>query len=223
MHNLCVPDRKLLGLSLPCVAVDLEAGYAVVPDPGGTAQLLLVPTRRIVGIEDLNLLKPDAPDYWQDAWQVRRLLAQRLRKQLPRQAVAMAVNSIAGRSQDQLHIHVSCVRSDIADMLRAAAPKLGERWSSVMLEGQAWQARTVAGEDLGANDPFKLAAAAAPDAPNQMGLTTLVVVGAQLSDGAPGFYLLTRLSDPSQGDSGHGEFLLDETCRSASATPSGVR
>jgi CDP-diacylglycerol pyrophosphatase len=66
---------------------------------------------------------------------------------------------------------------------------------------------TVAGEDLGAADPVKLLASRVDD----MGLETLVAVGAYLSDGQPGFVLLAGHADPATGNLGAGEELQDHT------------
>ncbi len=221
VHDLCVPDRRLLGLPLPCSRVDLRAGYVILPDPGGADQVLLAPTRRVVGIEDPFLLQPDAPNYWQYAWQARDLLARRLRADLPREAVAMAVNAEPGRSQEQLHIHVSCISSDVAQALKSQAPELGQPWSSIPLDGESWRARSVAGEDLAANNPFKLYADASPSNAD-LSKVTLVVAAIRLPDGAPGFALLARTADASAGYRGHGEELLDETCRSVRRPAAGA-
>ncbi len=220
VHDLCVRDQKLTGLPAPCVAVNLKAGYAIVPDPGSPNQLLVVPTNRVTGIEDPQLLKPGAPNYWQIAWRTRALLAQRLGDAIPRWRFAMAINAVAGRSQSQLHIHLSCVRPDVAEGLRSLAPKLGERWTTVSVIGQVWRARALVGEDLGETDPFKLLADSDAQIAANMGAQTLVVVGAQLPNDTPGFYLLSRTADPATGYDGHGEFLLDKTCSAARmATP----
>lgn len=204
--------RRLTRLSTPCVAVDLHAGYAVVPDPGAPYDLLLVPTRRITGIEDPRLQETGAPNYWRFAWAARVRLAARRHAALPREGVAMAVNALPGRSQDQLHIHLSCVRPDVAHDLLAAAPSLGDDWTSVQIAGRLWRVKLVHGEDLTDADPFKMLAATDPASRADMEQETLVVVGAQLPGGQPGFYVLNRAADRETGYNGHGEFLLDERC-----------
>ena len=84
-----------------------------------------------------------------------------------------------------------------------------------MVHGRPWQARSVAGEELGANNPFKLLADVVPGDVD-MSDRTLVVVAVRLEDGGPGFVLLSRTADAATGYAGHGEVLLDETCRAAS-------
>ena len=221
VHDLCVVDRKLTGLAAPCIEVNLKGGYAMVPDPALSTHLLLVPLRRTRGIEDPQVLKPAVPNYWRQAWAASPYLARRVGRNLPRDAVGLAVNAVAGRSPDQLHVHLSCTLPFVTSQLKALQPTLSERWSLVTVFGQQWRVRTLAGANLSA-DPFKLLAQSSPEVAAHMGQQTLVVIGAQLQDGAPGFYLLSRSADQAAGYQGHGEFLLDETCRAVGRELSGA-
>jgi CDP-diacylglycerol pyrophosphatase len=71
----------------------------------------------------------------------------------------------------------------------------------------------IAGEDLGANDPFKLLANGDPTARAEMGLETLVVAGAVFEDGSPGFIVLSDRADISTHDPAGGEGLMDHSCQ----------
>lgn len=207
-----MPDQALTGLPAPCLEVNAAAGYAVVPDPKKPLHLLLVPTRRLTGIEDPALLQPGTPNYWEQAWIARRHLEARLKRRLPREAVGLAVNAIAGRSQEQLHIHISCIRPEVSRELEALGGAIGPWWSAQPIRGWPWRVRSLSGSDLSVADPFRLLAKADPGAQAHMGELTLVVVGARLPQG-DGFYLLSRATDPSGDSPGHGELLLDESCR----------
>ncbi len=68
------------------------------------------------------------------------------------------------------------------------------------------------GEELGPADPFVLLAEGVPEAQQEMGLHTLVVIGATFADGSPGFVLLNRRADPAMGDLASGEELQDHSC-----------
>ena len=213
VHDLCVPLRRATGLAAPCLAVDLRGGTAVVPDPQSATQVLLVPTRRVTGIEDPALLAPDAPNYWRAAWSARRFLERRARRPVPRDAVGMAVNSFYGRSQEQLHIHIDCVRPDVRAQLLAAAPRLSPReWRLLSVGGSLWRVRELPGEDLAQTDPFALLAAAGAHTAAHMERQTLAVIGGRMADGGPGFHLLAQTARPSLGLPGHGEILLDQQC-----------
>jgi len=208
VHGLCLRDMRLTGRPAPCLHVDRDKGYAVVPDLKRSSQVLLVPTARIAGIESVELLAPGAPNYWQAAWESRRYVERRLGRRIPRDLVGMAINSPYSRSQDQLHIHVDCVRPVLRDVLAAQTGRIGFVWAYLHGPlGQPWKVRSLRGEDLGEHDPFKLLARGDAKARAHMNRQTLVVVGATLADGSPGFYLLS-----SDTGSGFGEGLLDHRC-----------
>lgn len=223
VHQLCVPAKRLLDVSTPCVEVDLKRGVAVVPDPKRATHLLLVPTRRLVGIESADLQAADAPNYWADAWDARPLLERRVGRPLEREDVGLAVNSRFGRSQEQLHIHIACVRPDVRRSLDAQADRFSaDAWKSwSLLPDRRYRVRLIRGEALGEADPFRILAQTDPRAAAKMSWQTLVVLGAKLPDGSPGFYLLSDRISWERNDSGHGEELLDHKCRAESgALPS---
>lgn len=214
VHDLCVTDMKATGLPAPCAKVDLAAGYVVLKDMRGATQYLVIPTARVAGIESPAVLAPDAPNYWQDAWDARRLIEKRVGHAVPREDVALAVNSVYGRSQNQLHIHIDCVKPQVKAVLAERLAAIGPDWTplSPRLLGHRYRVRWLEGEDLGANDPFKLLAQGVPSAAADMAGETLVVIGARRSDGAPGFVLLSRHAVPAVGDGAAGEELMDHGC-----------
>jgi CDP-diacylglycerol pyrophosphatase len=196
----------------PCEEVDVEdgahpeAGYAILADVKGGAHFLLIPTSAIPGIESSALLAPDAPNYFDAAWQARGRLAPIVGHEVPRDKVGLAVNPPRARSQDQLHIHIECLRPDVLTALSRA--KLNESWSAIDLGGTSYMARTIAGEDLKHADPFKLLAAGMPQPGKTLGDYTLVVAGTG-SVREPGFIVLASTTAA-------GELLLDSTCAAAS-------
>ncbi len=201
------------GNPAPCSEVDARDGYAVLKDKRGRFQFLLIPTARISGIEDPVLLSANVPNYWRDAWQARRFVDARIGRLLPRDAIALTVNAVTGRSQNQLHIHVDCVRPDVRAELQAHAAAIGSEWTPfpVPLGEQQYLARKVASADLNGVNPFRLLAEL-PEARRNPGYETLVVAGAVFPDGSPGFYLLADHADPARGDLAHGESLQDHAC-----------
>jgi len=211
----CAPNQQAKHDPAPCVSVDLAGGYAVLKDESGATQVLVIPTTKITGIESPALLDPAAPNFWADAWQARHDVESFAHREIPREDLALAVNSIFGRSQDQLHIHVDCIRPDVRDALDTAMDRIGSKWAplDVSLAGHRYRAMRLAGEDLGDRNPFKLLADADPMARAEMGLETLVVAGAVFEDGSPGFILLSDRFDPSMHDAASGESLLDHGCQ----------
>jgi CDP-diacylglycerol pyrophosphatase len=214
VHGLCLRDKAITGIPAPCLAVNRREGYAVVPDPKGRTQVLLVPTTRVGGIESPQILAPDAVNYWQAAWDARRWVERRAHRPIPRDKIGMAINSMVSRSQDQLHIHVDCVRPDVRQALAENESAIGNAWTPlpVRLAGRQFKARRLAGEDLGQRNPFEMLARGDPAARRRMALQTLAVIGATFPDGSPGFYLLSDHADFLRGDTGFAEGLLDHRC-----------
>jgi CDP-diacylglycerol pyrophosphatase len=221
VNGKCVPDQQANGRPDPCAEVavgsGVDKGYAVLKDRVGVSQYLVMPTRLITGIEDAQLLAPGATNYFDPAWRVRRLVDQRLGTTLTRDDVGIAVNSIYGRSQDLLHLHVDCLRIDVRDDLHRKLATLGRGWSApITLAGRGYYALRIAGDDRVPTDPFNALAGGLKVPPAEMGAWTLVLAGATFSDG-PGFVLLAARADPASGYDGSGEDLQDHQCVGHSA------
>jgi CDP-diacylglycerol pyrophosphatase len=214
VRDLCVTDQRLLRVPAPCMYVNLRQGWAVVKDTRAPTHLLLVPTRRISGIESPGLLAPNAPNYWQFAWSARRFLYRLAGRPVPRQDIALMINSVRGRTQNQLHIHMDCVAPGIAEPLRDHISDIGEDWQPlpVPLGGHKVLVRRLLGETFGDRNPFKLLADGVPGARDDMGEEALGAVGAVFEDGRPGFILITHPLPRSAEDSAAREELLDHRC-----------
>jgi CDP-diacylglycerol pyrophosphatase len=214
VHTLCATDMKVSGNPAPCSRVDLAKGYAVLKDIRGDTQLLLIPTDRITGIEAPELLAADARNYFEDAWAARPLFDARVGHAVPREDMALAINSLYGRSQQQLHIHIDCVRRDVRTALAANQDRIGRRWAMLFapLAGRHYQAMRLEGDDLEGRNPFKLLAEQ-PGARGDMASETLAVIGFAFRDGRPGFVLLSDRANMATFDQGTAEDLMDHTCR----------
>jgi CDP-diacylglycerol pyrophosphatase len=218
VNGECVPHEETEQNPAPCAAVDLaegvQKGYGVLKDINGVAQFLLIPTARIGGIEDPAILAPGATNYWAAAWKARSFVDQRLHTSLPRDAIALAINSLAGRTQNQLHIHIDCVRPDVRRALAENLDKIAEVWTQfpVLLAGHAYRSIRINQENLDGVDPFHLLANDIPHSQADMGMHTLVLVGTSFADGSSGFVLLDDHADIAAGDRASGEQLQDHTC-----------
>jgi CDP-diacylglycerol pyrophosphatase len=218
VNGQCVPHEQASRDPAPCAEVDLAEGvakgFAVLKDIRGIAQYLLIPTARVSGIEDPAILAPDAPNYWDPAWKARSLVEGRLHQTLPRDGFALAINSAYGRTQDQLHIHIDCIRPDVRDALQAHLSEVGARWAAfpLPLADRPYRAIQIDGEDLGDVDPFRILADGDPAAARDMGKHTLVLVGETFADGRKGFVLLDGQASVSPPNPGSGEELEDHSC-----------
>ena len=195
----CAPAARAgTGAGL-CVSVDLARGVALLKDNSADKPFhyLAIPTAKVTGIEDDGVL---ADRSFEVAWDNRELVATKLGHPLPRVAYALAVNSRNGRSQNQLHVHIDCVRPDV----RAAvdAGPVGAAWTALPapLDGHRTLARRIAGETLAGVNPFRLLA---EQVGGPMGDWTLVVVPLQ----SEGFVLLAHNDARA-----HGEGLMDFRC-----------
>jgi CDP-diacylglycerol pyrophosphatase len=199
----------------PCEEVDLpspehpEAGYAVLADRKGGAHFLLIPTGNVSGIESSALTAPDAINYFNAAWRAHDRLAAVVGHEVPRNAVGLAVNPLHARSQDQLHIHIECLRPDVFDALNRESVRISSGWTPLTLAGARYEARKIATADLAADNPFKDLATDMPEPNRTMGDYTLVLAGAELPSG-PAFIMLASTSAA-------GELLLDSSCAAASS------
>jgi CDP-diacylglycerol pyrophosphatase len=214
----CVPHEEATHDPSPCTVVDLsggtEKGFVVLKDINGAAQFLLIPTARIGGIEDPAILAPDATNYWDAAWRARSFVDGRLHTNLPRDGFALAINSSFGRTQNQFHIHIDCIRPDVRDALSANQDRIGATWTPlpVPLAGKNYRAIRINQENLDGVDPFRVLADGDEQARADMGNHTLVLVGETFSDHTNGFVLLDDLADLPAGDRGSGELLEDHSC-----------
>ncbi len=213
-NGKCVPHMRDNHDPAPCSLVDLAGGYVVLKDLIGATQFLVIATARISGIESPETLAPDAPNYWDQAWRARVLTEKAAGKPLPREALSLAINSTYARSQNQLHIHIDCVRRDVRDALAKNRDAIGGSWQPfpVKLVGQSWQAVRVDGENLGSINPFQLLAEGDPAAAAGMGDHGLAVVGMTWQDGMAGFALLQGKVGLAVGNRGSGEDLQDHDC-----------
>jgi CDP-diacylglycerol pyrophosphatase len=218
VHERCVPGQEQQGNPAPCALVHLQdgvqRGYVVLKDLVGVAQYLLLPTVRITGIESPGLLLPDTPNYFADAWRERGFVERAARHSLPRTAISLAVNAVQNRSQNQLHIHMDCVRLNVQATLQRLLGAIGDNWAMLPepLVGHSYRARRLLAEDLAPANPFLLLADGVPDVRNAMGAQTLTVVGAQFADGKPGFVILNAQVDLGAGVIIKGEELQDHSC-----------
>ncbi len=216
----CLANHYVTGGAFPCLQVDTAVsgvanGYAVLRAPLEDTHVILTPTVRTIGIEDGRLRAPDAPNYFQDAWSARHFVTDGLTRQPAREDLAMAVNSRPGRSQDQLHIHVDCIRPAVKQSLqRQAAALHAQVWTqiSVLPHAPRYWALALAKEDLAGVNVFSLVANGLRIAPERMDDATIVVAGSNSAHDGAGFIVLARQRVAHSLDEAHGEALLNHSC-----------
>jgi len=202
----CVYNEQHTYLPAPCEQVDPEQGYVLLKDMRGKTQFLLIPTSRITGIESPEILEPDAINYWLPAWKARTYVSQRAGRRLSDRDIGLAINSSYGRTQNQLHIHIDCLKPEVISALKASKEEAAGKWFKIRFPQPLHSYQALYVDSLKA-DPFKLLAQNAKD----MSRETLAVARM-----GRGFVLLADTADLKPGGNrGSSEELLDHACRVA--------
>lgn len=214
VNDICRPMHARLGIALPCLAVDSTRGFAVVRAPGEETHIVVVPTRRIIGIESRILQQDGLPAYWSFAWSERERVAASAPRPLGWNDYALAVNSRVSRTQDQLHIHVGCVAAGLKRALVQTAPRLSTGWAEIDLRPWAgrYLAKRIGAEGLDGN-LFRMVAAEVPGARARINRVGIGVVGLTAANGERGFAVLVNTRR------GHAEQLIDHDCSDGAASP----
>ena len=138
--GICVPAYKAQDMYGPCAVVNLDHRFAIFKTDKDPYQFLLIPTDKITGIEDPQVLQPTEPNRFYDAWLNKGFSTQLLNKPFREHMIALAVNAMNARTQDQLHIHISCLSSEARKII-AALPvsQLNGQWSGTAVEIGAYR------------------------------------------------------------------------------------
>ncbi|NJL08621.1 MAG: CDP-diacylglycerol diphosphatase [Methylacidiphilales bacterium] len=214
VNGICQPMHAKLGVALPCLKVDSTRGFAVVRAPADETRILIVPTRRIIGVESRILEQDSLPAYWSFAWNERSRVAASAPRPLGWNDIAMVVNSRVSRTQDQLHIHVGCVDARLKRALALNAARLTAEWSPLDLK--PWAARYLVkrvGADGVDGNIFRMVATEVPGAKTRMTRVGIGVVGINGAKGDGGFAVLMNERR------GFAEQLLDHRCSERAASP----
>jgi CDP-diacylglycerol pyrophosphatase len=218
VHNQCMLQWRQQKLSSPCIEVSTDAHgnpeSVVLKDIRGQTQFLLLPTAPVSGLESKILQEPQTPNYFASAWGARHYIEDKLGHVVPRDDIGFAVNAMSARTQDQLHIHIDCLRPAVVQILRTHAVDVSDHWKRfpVPLNGEIYWARRVDQPDLKNIYPFRLLAEAGSSWRHNMGRNTLIVAPTQTTNGQAGFILLARHPATNQDMPAHGEDLQDHAC-----------
>jgi CDP-diacylglycerol pyrophosphatase len=209
----CAPHWAQAHEPAPCLRVidaapgHPDSGYVILHDITGGAHYLLIPSVTVGGIESPEVLAATAPNWYQAAWEARGALALDAGSPVPDEAVALAVNSALARTQDQLHIHISCLQPGIHEALAHLVPRIGTQWTPVFLGTGTYDVRRVMGESLAQANPFRLLAEHLTRGAD-MGRYSLMVAAMRFREG-PGFIVIAGTGVPGSA------MLLDPRCAMA--------
>ncbi len=218
VHFDCAPAAQNAGRTGMCTDVDLTHRYAVLKDRSGVAQHLLIPTDRISGIESPRIFAHDAENYWAYAWNERRFVEASLkaahRSPLADDELGFEINSADRRSQEQLHIHMDCMRASAVDALARHRNDAPGQWTWDSIDGSRYRIMRMNGPMLETN-PFDVVGRDKHGS-DAMGMQTILVTGAGPSVTRDGWLIVNSGMDVD-GGTGSAEVLLDHQCRVASS------
>ncbi|CCG85481.1 CDP-diacylglycerol phosphotidylhydrolase [Erwinia piriflorinigrans CFBP 5888] len=177
----CIPEQQFHGHPEPCRQVNIANGYVVMKDQNGPLQFLLMPVAKISGIESQKLQNPATPNFFSEAWRARHFMEEKRGVRIDDSNYSLAINSRWGRSQNQLHIHISCLRPDIRQRLDALSSTLNATWQTHQLGEHEYQLRVVTRDEFKRTSPFIRLANELPGARDDMGSYGMAV--AALGDG----------------------------------------
>ncbi len=205
----CIPNQQQNNDPTPCRQVDIRNGYVVLKDRDGPLQFLLLPTEKISGIESPELLNPSTPNFFAEAWRSRHFMEERRGSPVDDSAVALSINSQRGRTQNQLHIHISCLRPDIRQRLDSLDASLTNRWQLEQLGEHQYQVKIITRDEFKRTSPFIRIANELPDARDEMGKYGVAV--AAMPNGRRALMVIKRnLLLLNQGSA---EELQDHSCK----------
>lgn len=210
----CVHNQRSENTPAPCTSVDFARRYAVLKDLNGRAQYLLIPTDRVTGIEAPEILYGGSPEYWQYAWNAGRHVDARLGTQLAANQLGLEINSARRRTQNQLHIHIDCMRADVSAALAAHRDDPPGASRPVTLDGHRYRVTRVTSL-VDRDNPFRVVQRSLGPQ-QQMGDQTILVTGAG-ADAARDGWLIVHSGLDMDGGTGTAEGLLDHACEIAHA------
>lgn len=111
--------------------------FTIIKSLGTRYHYLFVPVTVIAGIESPEFWTTGYPAWFQKAWRFRHIAAPWLGNGVAAEKLGIAINSLPRRTQDQLHIHINCIRKDVQDEINSAA--FSKTWAPITLQSSGGQ------------------------------------------------------------------------------------
>lgn len=207
----CLPNQQQNHNPAPCAQVNEQAGFVILKDRNGPLQYLLMPTAKITGIESPQVLQPETANFFALAWQARHFMADKYGKPIDDAAISLAINSEYGRTQNQLHIHISCLQPQVKERLVQLQGDFSEQWQPLPggLLDHAYLVRRVTITELKQQGAFRLLAQGVEGAKDNMGSYGMAMTA--LPEG--GFLLLAVKRNLWQMNLASAEEIQDHSCQ----------
>jgi CDP-diacylglycerol pyrophosphatase len=226
---LPVPAPTCFYIDQQAMIEDTGNGFAIVKAKDSHLyHFLTLPTKAITGIEDaqVNFFRSRSdvsssysPNYWTLAWSwldktvVATYENQHSGQTLTPDRLGLAINSPKARTEDQLHIHMACIKPQVQSALTKVQLQTCTQppceWSDPVLILKPYSYQVVVVNSLTSLNPFLIMKSISNFDSDK---ATLVVTG---QPGTGNYYLLEDYAhtlDNGKYDKGAGEGLLDEDC-----------
>lgn len=205
----------------PCIHVDtkegIDTGHVIFKDRVGVLQYLLMPTADISGMESPKLLKENIPNYFYLSWEARLYMQRKMRDKLNPEHASLAINSQFGRTQNHLHVHISCIKPDLKKQFDEHASEFKSTWSALPFEirGHSYLAKKVTEKELSEMNVFKNMADEIEGAAQNMGEYGLAMIAVADKTTPEGYSLVLLASkrDVATKNRGSVEEIQDHECR----------
>jgi CDP-diacylglycerol pyrophosphatase len=207
----CLPNQRQNHNPAPCAQVDEQAGFVVLKDRNGPLQYLLMPSGKITGIESPQVLRPDSANFFVLAWQARHFMADKRGKPIDDANISLAINSEYGRTQNQLHIHISCLQPAVKTRLAELEGDFSEQWQPLPggLLGHDYLARRASAAELKQLGAFRLLAQGVEGSSENMGSYGMAMTALPGGD----FLLLAVKRNLWQLNLASAEEIQDHSCQ----------
>jgi CDP-diacylglycerol pyrophosphatase len=177
--------------------------YIILKDnaPQKPEGFLLIPVQPVIGVDDEKIFSAPFVDLWSSAW----LWSEKYPGKSAANT-ALAINSALARTQNQLHIHISCVLPDVSKTLSKKKISSDPNHPTSLKLGPSHSTYSIVAVPRleGGNSPFLIARTIAQFNRTEMRQQGIAVVRGKKNNG---FYILDTAENR-----GGAEELLDQTC-----------
>jgi CDP-diacylglycerol pyrophosphatase len=201
LMHCCTRD---LSSSNGCKEYDPVNQYVIIKDDDAEKPqaYLLIPSVKVTGIEDKQIFRAPYVNLWANAWdQSQRYPGWESRR------IGMAINSVHARTQNQLHVHISCIDAQVAETLDDKVKGDGPYTLSLGSKKNSYTV-TMRNDLTDKESPFWVAREM--ERGEAMANKSVAVVK---SKEAGRYFILTTVYKDGKG--GNAEELLDQRCGSA--------
>lgn len=219
VSNQCVPKKiQRQQPPAPCEEVSFvkgqEQGYVILKDLNGPLQYLLMPVAKITGVESPDVLVSNQPNYFYESWVARSYMIKKYGADIPQEEISLAVNSQLGRSQNHLHVHISCTRPDVKKIINDNLSKINSKWSDLGTDilNHKYRVIRISEADLKNRNIFSLVAEDIKDGVQNMNQYGIAMLAVKNKKKSYDFVVMTSRADLTKLNRGSVEEIQDHLC-----------